>query len=267
MNQPQGVIDARTAVDYDGWRKSRWEEVAGPGGKAGVVDIVPIQGEAKAYEGLPGEWGVDGSRLVLTVSAADSVLIDGNVVEGTIDVPIGGKLELADGRLALPGGGDGRFGVIVWDPASQGLVGLKGIAAYPVDPDWVLDAEYRATPGRTIEMSRFNDSSTTEQSPAPADLVVEIDGEEHVLVVLESLPGFPLAVFTDRTSGDGTPEAGRWLIVPEPVDGRVTLDFNQAILSNHMFSPRYACPVPPETNALPVAVEAGERAPVFGEEA
>jgi uncharacterized protein (DUF1684 family) len=83
-----------------------------------------------------------------------------------------------------------------------------------------------------------------------------------VLAVLEDLPGRRLVIFTDDTNGNGTPEIGRWLLLPLLAPGStVPVDFNRTTLSHHHFSPVvYTCPLSPPGNHLPMRIEAGERA-------
>lgn len=118
-------------------------------------------------------------------------------------------------------------------------------------------------PGRTVEVGRLTSPRSTETVSAPGDLVVELGGQEHTLVVLESVPGLRLAVFTDPSSGTDTPEIGRWLIVPQGEGSTVRVDFNQVTLPHHAFSTAFPCPIPLEANHLPVVVDAGERALVL----
>ncbi|WP_158641385.1 DUF1684 domain-containing protein [Amycolatopsis eburnea] len=153
----------------------------------------------------------------------------------------------------------------MWDPAVPSLARLREIAVYPVDPAYVVEAEYRRTPGREVEIERLTDPPGTHVLPAPAELVFDLAGQRHSLTVIETFPGNPLVVFTDSTSGIETPEIGRWVMLP-PVEGdTVRIDFNQAVLPLHVFSHAFPCPLPPAGNHLPVPVPAGERGPVYGD--
>ncbi|MEV6239243.1 DUF1684 domain-containing protein [Lentzea sp. NPDC051838] len=153
---------------------------------------------------------------------------------------------------------DSAKGIVVTDPQA---VGPAGIDTYPYDPAWVFEGAFKATPDRTVEVERLTSPRTTENTKAPVDLVVTIDGEEHVLKVIETMPGQRLVVFTDDTSGTETPEIGRWLNFPDEEPGtRLTVDFNQATLSHHHLVPAvFTCPLSPPGNHLPMRVEAGER--------
>ncbi|MFE2186443.1 DUF1684 domain-containing protein [Streptomyces sp. NPDC059455] len=105
--------------------------------------------------------------------------------------------------------------------------------------------------------------------PAPGDFVFDLRGERHTLQAFGVAGDTLLITFTDGTSGTDTPGMGRWLILPRPKDatGTARIDFNRAVVPHHMFSAAFPCPLPPRENHLPLRVEAGERAPVFEEEA
>jgi uncharacterized protein (DUF1684 family)/ketosteroid isomerase-like protein len=260
------VIEERLEMDYEAWRRGRWDEIAGPLGKAGVVQLATITGSAQTVEGVPGRWDAsDSDGLKFTAAGADGVSLDGRPVNGTVTLTGGSSLRLSNERIMTVGGGEGMYGLSVWDPAVSSLARLREIAVFPVDSAYVVDAEYRRTPGREVEIERLTDPSTKHVLPAPADLVFELVGQQHSLMVIETFPGNLLVVFTDSTSGAETPGIGRWLVLPPVAGDTVRVDFNQAVLPLHVFSRAFPCPLGPEGNHLPVPVPVGERAPVYGE--
>jgi uncharacterized protein len=118
-------------------------------------------------------------------------------------------------------------------------------------------------------------------APRPTPVGAAVEGLEHVYDapgrIEFTLDGVPLAVtafpgkapgsllvlFTDATSGVTTYGAVRALHLEAPgPDGRVVLDFNRATNLPCAYTDFATCPLPPEGNRLPVAVEAGERTPV-----
>ena len=235
-------------MTYEEWRKARWEEVAGLHGKAKVVAKGTVKGgEPQAIPGVPGQWRITGTG---------ALTVDGEPV-GT------GPFALPDGRVGFAGGTGDSYGVVVMDHEAVARSGLSGIDTYPHDPAWVFEGEYRAAPeDRRVEVGRLTSPPTTEFVKAPVDIAVSINGTEHVLTVIETMPGQRLVVFTDETSGTETPGIGRWLVLPllEP-GSRLTVDFNQATLSHHHLVPSvFTCPLSPPGNHLPMRVEAGERA-------
>ena len=91
---------------------------------------------------------------------------------------------------------------------------------------------------------------------------------ELPLYWLEGYGGGLFLPFADGTSGRTTYGAGRYLIDTVKgadlgtSDGRLVLDFNFAYNPSCAYDPRWACPLAPAANRLPVEVRAGER--VFG---
>ena len=66
-------------------------------------------------------------------------------------------------------------------------------------------------------------------------------------------------VFSDLTSGSETYPAARFLYAGMPdLDGRTTVDFNQAYNPPCALNPYTICPLPPPENELQVRIEAGE---------
>lgn len=65
--------------------------------------------------------------------------------------------------------------------------------------------------------------------------------------------------FTDLTSGTGSYGGGRYLDIEDVTADSVFLDFNYAYSPYCAYNERYDCPIPPDENALPIAIEAGEK--------
>jgi uncharacterized protein (DUF1684 family) len=67
--------------------------------------------------------------------------------------------------------------------------------------------------------------------------------------------------FTDLTNGDETYEAGRYLdfTISDIHDSILVVDFNKSYNPYCAYSPGYSCPKPPQENALPIKILAGEK--------
>ena len=84
---------------------------------------------------------------------------------------------------------------------------------------------------------------------------------------LEGYGGGIFLPFRDATGGAETYGAGRYLLDTVKgadlgaEDGRLVLDFNFAYNPSCVYDPRWACPLTPAANRLPVAIRAGERLP------
>ena len=99
-----------------------------------------------------------------------------------------------------------------------------------------------------------------------------LGGQECGLTVLSLIQyaGGLFVPFRDRTSGHETYGGGRYLFdTAKDTDGlvldvmpgssEVVIDFNYAYNASCAYSPRWACPLAPPENHLPVPVRAGEK--------
>lgn len=102
-----------------------------------------------------------------------------------------------------------------------------------------------------------------------ADASFELAGESLTLGLywLEGYGGGVFLSFTDETSGEETYGAGRYLLDTVKgadlgvVDDRLVLDFNFAFNPSCAYDSRWACPLAPPGNRVPLAVCAGELVP------
>jgi uncharacterized protein (DUF1684 family) len=168
-------------------------------------------------------------------------------------------LDLGTLRMYVIQRGD-RFGLRVRDHASPALAAFRGMDHFPIDPAWRVEGRLqRAEPGATLEIVDVIGLVTHE--PSPGVVAFEREGREWRI---HALPGDDdgslWLVFADATNGRTTYGGGRFLYT-EPVrsDGGVVLDFNLAYNPPCVFSPYATCPLPPATNRLALAIEAGER--------
>jgi len=152
-----------------------------------------------------------------------------------------------------------RVGLRVKDPDAPKRRDFHGIATYPADPRWRIEARWEpASPGTFIAVP--NILGTVDQTPSPGTAVFTVDGKEFRLTPVQEEGETNLFfVFADATNRTETYGAGRFLYSDSPKDGRVVLDFNRAYNPPCAFSPYATCPLPPKQNRLPLAVAAGEK--------
>lgn len=96
------------------------------------------------------------------------------------------------------------------------------------------------------------------------DVTIGHDGKAHTLAVFgpadPSEGDYLWLPFYDATNADATYPGGRYLDLTLEADGMVEVDFNFAynpLCAYH--AERYDCTLPPESNRLPFAVQAGEQ--------
>jgi len=90
----------------------------------------------------------------------------------------------------------------------------------------------------------------------------ELGGDSHQLTAytFDGGDGRSLFVpFLDKTSGNETYGAGRYLDLEPEDDGTYSLDFNLAYHPSCVYDPKFSCPLTPAENRLPIRIEAGER--------
>jgi hypothetical protein len=147
------------------------------------------------------------------------------------------------------------------------LPSFKGLDYWPPDPAYRFSGPIR----RDEKPERFTILSTTGK-PRPCEtygrVVFEIQGKRCELRIYRLLDT-PQATgtaalflpFTDATTGRETYPAGRYVDLAGPDGGPYVLDFNRAYdpLCAYGAPERFACPVTPAENRLPVRIEAGER--------
>lgn len=203
----------------------------------------------------------DGVTLQLTPEAAARTSLPRGVarrLELLPDRPIAEALTIGGMRLALIERAS-RRAIRVWDAQSPARRTFQGLRWMPIDEAWKIDARFvRHAPVPVLKIQNIVGQVVEMKNPGTA--VFRIGGREYRLeALLESDDAGELFfMFRDGTSGRTTYGAGRYLYAPLPKAGRVTIDFNRAINPPCAFTSHATCPLPPASNRLTVAIEAGE---------
>ena len=277
----QATQAAREAAAFahaqDTWRATRVADITKPDGWASLVGLHWLDAGAHRV----GSDGDNGIRLAMgpdhlgVFSVRDNrvgfvpdamVTVDGEPQIGAtalrIDTDAAGpsKLVFDGGKgLATVIERGGRLALRVKHADADSRLRFSGIDYWPADRAWQVAARFIAHPaGKTLPIA--NIIGTTDQIPNPGVVEFERGGKVHRLEALDEGGGILFLVFADRTSGQGSYGAGRFLDAPMPdAQGRVLLDFNQAYNPPCAFTPFATCPLPPPENRLDLAIEAGER--------
>ena len=141
---------------------------------------------------------------------------------------------------------------------------FTGLNFYPVDPDYIVKAEFVRTPAE----APFAMKTSTERLPIYVkygELYFKLNGKELKLNVYQNQElvedpeyfDYLFLPFTDKTNGNSTYGGGRYLDLRIPDSKEVVLDFNKAYNPYCAYSGKYSCPVPPEENDLDVEIFAG----------
>ncbi|MFK8910946.1 DUF1684 domain-containing protein [Streptomyces sp. YS-3] len=257
-------MSSDAAQEWKNWHERRVESVSAP---YGPLALTGTHWLADAVEGripaVPGAWREEDDALVLTASAEDGIVLDGQPFTGearlTADhAPVAASRLAQGARRLVVLRREGLWAVRVWDPGAERRRAFAGIEVFPYDPSRAVPALFRPYgEARTVRVA--NADGVERGLGLGGELVFTLDGREHTLQVAVEDDGALWAVFADATSGDSTFRF-RFLRPGAPdAHGRLTVDLNRALLPPCAFAEHFICPFPPPGNTLGTAVTAGER--------
>lgn len=151
-----------------------------------------------------------------------------------------------------------KVGVRVKDPLSPVRTGFKGIETYPANAAYRVVGTWNPYP-QPKEVMIPTVLGVAEPMKAWGTVTFTLKGKTFTLQPVDEGDGKLFFVFKDATSGHGTYPAGRFVYAEPPKDGKVILDFNRSYNPPCAFTPFATCPLPPKSNVMDVAVEAGEK--------
>jgi uncharacterized protein (DUF1684 family) len=143
--------------------------------------------------------------------------------------------------------------------------GFAGLAYFQYDPAARVLAEVAPLPAEPANLPSSTSSEFSFTRFALARFAIFGRALQLELYWLEGYGGGMLLPFCDATNGKETYAGGRYLLdtvkgADLGVEGdRLILDFNFAYHPSCVYDPRWACPLTPPPNRLPVPVRAGER--------
>jgi len=158
-----------------------------------------------------------------------------------------------------------RFVLRIKDANSPTRTAFHGLNWFAPNPDYrVIGRWIPYHPPQTEKIATV--IGTTLNMTAPGLVEFLLDGKVYLLEpVLESGDKSKLFfILRDETSQTTTYQAGRFLTTGLPdhgleKPGHLVLDFNQLYNPPCAYTPYATCPLPPEKNRLPVAIQAGEK--------
>jgi uncharacterized protein len=254
----------RFVQDWRRWRTTREQALAEPYGWLALVSLDWLSDTPRRYGDLPGLWWQSGDAAYVDPQGA-TLTHEGGPVTGTHRFELvnsGPGTRVVAGDVEIEVARRSGYLIRVHDPLASALREFHGVPSYEPDPAWVVEGRFSpfdeprpTTVGAVVE-------GLSHVYTAPGLVRFERDGAEHTLTAFNGHDGGLSILFTDATSGVTTYPANRSLAVAAPAeDGTVTLDFNRAVNLPCAFTDHATCPLPPEGNRLPFAVEAGETLP------
>jgi uncharacterized protein (DUF1684 family) len=268
----------------ESWRSQREKEIAAPDGwltlvaldwlKPGVNSFgtaadnqVRINAKAPDHFGLLTVSGATVQLLSRPEGFPADLMLDGKPArEGPLSADDANPSTLSWHGLTmivLPRGG--RYALRIKDADSPARVQFHGLRWYAPDLHFTVEARWIPhTPPHTLKIPTI--IGTTLDLPAPGVAEFTLNGKMFRLEpVLESPRDTSLFfILRDTTSQTTTYQAGRFLRTAFPdhglsAPGTLVLDFNQLYNPPCAYTPYATCPLPPDQNRLPVALEAGEQ--------
>lgn len=277
--------DAETAwrQQLTTWRAQRERELIAPDGWLTLVGLEWLKPGFNSFGSAPdnqlhidgapphvGMFTVSGKTLQLLAPAGgfpEGLTLDGKPArEGALSADEMHPSALAWRSLTmiiLPRGG--RFALRIKDTNAPSRTGFRGLHWYAPDLHYAVTAKWLPyDPPHTLKIPTI--IGTTLDLPAPGVAEFTINGKTLRLEpVLENPHDTSLFfILRDATSQSTTYQAARFLRTVFPdhglaQPGTLVLDFNQLYNPPCAYTPYATCPLPPEQNRLPVAIEAGEQ--------
>ena len=159
----------------------------------------------------------------------------------------------------------GRYAVRIKDAGSPARVAFKGLNWYAPNPRYRVQAAWTPyTPPRMVKIPTI--LGTTLDLPSPGFVEFLLDGKPVNLepVTEKGAEGTLFFILRDVTSDIASYGTARYLHTGLPdhgldQPGTLMLDFNLLENPPCAYTTYATCPLPPEQNRLPVAIEAGEK--------
>jgi uncharacterized protein (DUF1684 family) len=255
------------------WRADRLAELTADDGWLTVVGLFWMhQGQNHAGSGdgmdmkmaspAPQELGtftLEGEHVSFMPTPGVAVRIAGQQVTAAVPIETD-KTLLEHGSLQMVVIRRGkRVGLRVRDRDSAPRRAFKGLEYFPVQENRRARARLEAfEPPRHIPI--VNVLGDQSEMVSPGRHVFDMHGETPAQDAVYETPEKKdlFVIFRDKTSGESTYPAGRYMHLPLPVNGETEVDFNRAYNPPCAFTDFATCPLPPKQNWMKVRIEAGE---------
>ncbi len=277
-SQPRQRAEAKYLGEIQAWHQQRIERLKSPTGWLNLAGLFWLEaGENTAGADstnaiiLPKDKAPDfvgsfilhddivtfqarpGVHVMLGDSAVTSIVMHNDLQENPT------KLSLGALSWTIIKRGE-KYGVRLRDHEHPLLKTFDGIATYPIDSTWRVEATFEPNnPPKILAIPTI--LNTIDEEPSPGAFVFKLNGKTYKLDATGKMTDKELfVIFADQTNGKETYGAGRFLYVPTPdANGKMMIDFNKAYNPPCAFTAYATCPLPPEQNKLPVQITAGEK--------
>lgn len=158
---------------------------------------------------------------------------------------------------------ENQFEFVVFDHERIAMTSFEHLDYFPPDTAYVVDARL-ARFLEHEEVTLLTNQNSEEMFHKYGEIEFQLEGKTRALTVFERPrpgvgPPMLFVPFKDGTTGRESYWGGRVLEIKDQANGHLQLDFNRAFNPLCDYSPVYSCPLPPEGNALELAIRAGEK--------
>ncbi|GGF22077.1 DUF1684 domain-containing protein [Subtercola lobariae] len=255
------------------WRAQNEERRRDAYGFLSYAAVYKLGETAQRFAEVPGAWSVSDEGVVVELSDEERLTVDEDPVHGRfVFAPVAEREFRRDARFdEVVVELSKRGGITLLrpiDPAHGLRESYVETPAFAPDPRWIVRGEYvpfEAPRDTAIDAAI---DGITHQHDALGEVVFDLDGTTNRLLFLAggAAGGGAFAVFTDGTSGVSTYRASRRIAAELPAEGGpIELDFNRTGNLQCAYTNYSPCPLAPAQNRLVVAIEAGEKTPVFAD--
>ena len=239
---------------WQNWLASRNRFFSDPTGFLSITTIAWLNETPQEVVGVSGKWSASGD----TISVIDSNT-GNHSWQITDDTQIdfdGIKVELAIRNNQMV--------VRPRDPNSELLKTFESVITFDYNPAFVTSAKLipfeapkEIVVGSVVE-------GMTIGYVSPGALEFELDGNTYRLTAFDKANSEDLVIiYKDATSGNVSYGTGRSVTASYQEDGTYLLDFNYSGNFPCSYTDFATCPVAPVENRLPIAIEAGEKKPIY----
>lgn len=212
-------------------------------------------------QGRFGEIEFQRGKAVLTVETGIDASVNGKPITTSIemrsDLPGPATKVLTGSQSLYLIQREDRFGIRIKDSQSSERRNFSGEHWFPVDERYRVTGTFE--PFDTVEEVEIpNVLGGTFKMKSPGIVKFKLQGKDLSLQPVIEDEKTLFFIFKDGTSNNETYAAGRFLYTPNPVDGKVVLDFNKAENPPCAFTTFATCPLPPPQNRLDMEIRAGE---------
>jgi uncharacterized protein len=137
---------------------------------------------------------------------------------------------------------------------------FKGLSYYAPNEKYKVKAQLELIDNQPfVEIKTSQGDTETYQKYAWAKFTLN-DSQQKLLVLKKPQMPQLFVAFSDETSGKTTYGGGRYLDFPfQKGATSLLIDFNLAYNPYCVYNYDYSCPLPPQENHLPIALEVGEK--------